>query len=324
MIRWFRVIRPILIKVNSRSKLSDLAPIFGLAPAILWPALLALWRPHWAGHVRIILLVLSAGALSTAPALLLEHSTGAALAQPTLRKSVLISFLLIGPIEEVFKLAAVWISVYRSYDFNQPALGVVYSTSAAIGFACVENVAYIWQLGPDVLVLRLVFATPAHVLFSLHWGYALGIARFQKKGEIWTVVKGVVLSVILHGAYNSIAVMSLGFALVSLIPLMIFMIWFGAKRIKETRTHQRYADRRNEALVVCPVCEAYNHETETDCARCGVRIPEPGVDAIRLCNRCKAPLGVEQVRCVKCGKNHATSTEREGLKTGALRLAPDP
>lgn len=215
--------------------------------------------------------------------------------------------MLIAPIEEFFKLMAVWVFIYRSYDFNQPALGVVYSTTAAIGFACVENVAYITQLGPDVLILRLVFATPAHILFSCQWGYALGIARFQKNGEMWIVTKGFFLSVILHGAYNSIAVMSPGFALVSLVPLMVFMVWYGVKRIRETRTHHRYAKDRPEAIVVCPVCEAHNLESDTICARCGVKIPEPGVDALRLCSRCRADLAFGEYTCSRCGKRHTRS-----------------
>jgi RsiW-degrading membrane proteinase PrsW (M82 family) len=300
-----RVIRPGVIKVNSRSKLSAIDPIFGIAPAVVWPVILAVWRPHWAGSLRTLLMVMLTGALSTGPALFLEHSTGAALSQPTLDRSVAVSFLLIAPIEEIFKLSAVWVCVYRTYAFDQPALGVVYSTTAAVGFACVENVAYITQLGSDVLILRLVFATPAHILFSCQWGYALGIARFQKQGEAWTIIKGLFLAILLHGAYNSIAVMSLGFALVALVPLMVFMVWFGAKRIIETRSHQRYTRRRDEALVVCPVCEAHVSETETHCSRCGVRIPEPGVDAARLCARCGRPLEAGSDYCSRCGKRHS-------------------
>lgn len=37
-----------------------------------------------------------------------------------------------------------------------------------------ENLAYIWQFGPEVMILRAPLSTLAHVIFSSSWGYALG------------------------------------------------------------------------------------------------------------------------------------------------------
>lgn len=125
--------------------------------------------------------------------------TGAGLIQDTLLRAGLMSFLLIGPLEELSKLAAVWLAVYRRPDFREPLDGIIYSSTAAIGFASVENIVYLGYLGPGILISRALFATPAHVMFSSMWGYSLGVARFRREGELLTVAKGLLVSALLHG-----------------------------------------------------------------------------------------------------------------------------
>ena len=63
--------------------------------------------------------------------------------QPNLAMAAGASFLVIAPIEEFAKLLAVWIAVYRTQDFREPIDGIIYSATAALGFACIENVIYL-------------------------------------------------------------------------------------------------------------------------------------------------------------------------------------
>ena len=93
-------------------------PILGLVPGLLW-----LWYFHRkAGHnsrsFANIARVFLWGCACTIPTFIVENVTGAVLpVRKTSLRSAEMSFLLIGPIEEFFKLAAVWISIYRRPRF---------------------------------------------------------------------------------------------------------------------------------------------------------------------------------------------------------------
>jgi RsiW-degrading membrane proteinase PrsW (M82 family) len=165
------------------------------------------------------------GCACTIPTFIVENFTGAGLSQESLVRSAEVSFLLIGPIEEFFKLAAVWISIYRRPDFQEPNDGIVYAATAALGFASVENTIYMGLLGPAIVVPRALFATPAHVMFASMWGYSMGLARFRREGELLTIARGFLIAASLHGFYNFLVAVYPGTAMLSLIPLMAFMGW---------------------------------------------------------------------------------------------------
>ena len=62
--------------------------------------------------------------------------------------------------------------------------GIVYATATALGFATLENVLYALPLESlSSLVVsgtfRAILSVPAHALFAVFWGFALGIAKFR-------------------------------------------------------------------------------------------------------------------------------------------------
>jgi len=212
------------------------------------------------------------------------------------------SFLLIGPVEELAKLIAVWLAIYRSPDFREPLDGIIYAATAAIGFACVENIVYLGYLGPGIIVSRALFATPAHVMFSSMWGYSLGLARFRREGEFLTVFKGLAISAVLHGMYNFLVALHPRTAMFSLLPLMIFMGWLMNRRIQDFRQNLPFPSLGKGALIYCPNCGAYVPEEAESCNRCGFRIPPMEVDAPRFCGRCRARLKPGCETCPSCGE----------------------
>ncbi len=249
------------------------------------------------------------GALCTIPALLLEHITDARVEQETLLRSGLVAFFLIAPVEEFFKLLAVWVSIYRSMDFQEPVHGLVYAVTAALGFACVENAIYIALLGPEILWLRAVFATPAHVMFVAPWGYAMGLARFTRQGELRIISIGFLASTFLHGAYDFVVAIHPGWAIYTLIPLMVFMAWILNRTIKGSRRKYPFPQIGNGVVVCCPACGAFTAEGEDRCSRCGTRMIAMETDAQRFCARCRVLLDPCDSRCPRCGQ----ATGLEGL-----------
>jgi RsiW-degrading membrane proteinase PrsW (M82 family) len=151
-------------------ELDFLYSILGLAPGLAW--LLYFYRKsrRQPNSFSNIVHVFIWGCASCIPALVVELLTGVELAQENLFRSAIASFLVIAPNEEFFKLLAVWMAIYRSPDFREPIDGIVYSSTAALAFASVENIVYMGHMGPGILVSRTVYATPAHVMFASMWG----------------------------------------------------------------------------------------------------------------------------------------------------------
>ena len=84
-------------------------------------------------------------------------------------------------VEECGKFLVVYWFVFRRPVFDEPIDGIVYAVTAALGFAALENVVYLFAAYSETLalplelsVLRAVLSVPGHALMSSMWGYSLG------------------------------------------------------------------------------------------------------------------------------------------------------
>lgn len=111
---------------------------------------------------------------------------------------------IVAVIEELAKFFVVFTVAYPNKAFNEPMDGIVYAAAAAVGFASFENVFYVLNKGPLVLLLRGPFSTLGHVLFSALWGAALGLSLNEpsRSRRFWMISGGLVLSILAHGVYN--------------------------------------------------------------------------------------------------------------------------
>jgi RsiW-degrading membrane proteinase PrsW (M82 family) len=107
-------------------------------------------------------------------------------------------------IEELAKFFVVFTVAYPNKAFNEPMDGIVYAAAAAVGFASFENVFYVLNKGPLVLLLRGPFSTLGHVLFAAMWGAALGLSLTEpsRRKRFRMIATGLVLSILAHGTYN--------------------------------------------------------------------------------------------------------------------------
>ena len=287
--------------------------IIGLMPGMAWLIYFLVKGPIGGGSFDNVARVFVYGLFCTVPANMVESVTGGQLRQETLFQSGVASFLLIAPVEELFKLAAVWLSIYRRADFKTPADGIVFAMTAGLGFASVENALYLSRLGPEIWYSRLFYATPAHMMFSAMWGYSLGVARFSPKGEISSVTKGFLLSVIFHGTYNFLVALSPEYAKYSLVPLLLLMAWVTWTRIRKLRTAYPFPAMDSGPVIVCPNCSAYTPECDSFCRRCGASVTEIDFDSIRYCGQCRFPLRRDSTRCGACGAVNENCEPQRGL-----------
>lgn len=303
----FRVIRSPCQSQSRGRGLAYAYAILGFVPSLLWLLYFHRRDRRRPRSFAVVLRVFVYGCISTIPTFVVGQITGASIIKETLLESAVASFCLIAPSEEFFKLLAVWLAVYRSSDFRESVDGIVYAATAALGFAAVENVIYIGVMGPKIIVSRALFATPAHVLFSCMWGYSLGRARFMRRGEFLAIIKGYLLATVFHGAYNFLVAVDPKKAVISLIPLMIFMIWLATHRIREFRVSFPFDPIGEGVLICCPICGAYTPEQDPQCSRCGSKVPPAETDALRFCGRCRAQLDPCRESCPGCGATTSLS-----------------
>jgi RsiW-degrading membrane proteinase PrsW (M82 family)/rRNA maturation protein Nop10 len=316
-------------KSIERCHLQTYMLILGVLPGLTW--LLFFYFRGRRRNDRIfghMLWVFLWACVLTVPAEVFERLANASVDQETLAQSVIASFLLIAPIEEFVKLLAVWVAVYRSPDFREPTDGLLYSTTAAIGFACAENIRFslhlMGMIGPDVLLLRIFFATPAHIMFASIVGYAMGLARFQRDRELLTVLKGLLGAILLHGIYDTIVAANPEIGPLALIPLMIFMGWLMHRLIRAFRRNYPFPPIGEGALICCPTCGAYTLEKNERCARCGTRVPIMEREAPRFCGRCRARLDPRRDVCPRCGASVATSWSSSRQQDDGTSSDDDP
>lgn len=136
--------------------------------------------------------------------------------------ALLFVFGFAAPMREASKVAAMWVA-FRSKHFDEPLDGLVYASSAALGFAMVENaltlrghpVGWVW-------IARTAASLPAHVFFACAWGYALGRAKVVKRpGAIFPA--SWLLATALHGLYMHLVYGRGSGALVGTLPLLLAM-----------------------------------------------------------------------------------------------------
>jgi RsiW-degrading membrane proteinase PrsW (M82 family) len=192
------------------------ALILPMVPGVIW--LWVFYRTDWyePEPKRLVLGTFGLGVLSILPAFVGERA--AALAYPFLQHieqaaqsgtgaalpMFIGCFLVIGPCEELAKFLSVRLFVYRHKEFNEPLDGIIYAAAAALGFASLENVLYVfdWKTHTvhwGTLGVRSLLALPGHVIFSTTWGFALGRQRFNPRFRVWPFVIGAAW---LHGLYD--------------------------------------------------------------------------------------------------------------------------
>ena len=113
--------------------------------------------------------------------------------------------------------------------------GIVYAVVIGMGFAILENILYVSQLGMSVAFYRMFTAVPAHAAFGVIMGYHVGLAKFHKDKykSIQLMFKGLLYAAFVHGAYDFFLFSenTLGLAILAFV-ILIVSIHMSRKLIK--------------------------------------------------------------------------------------------
>ena len=156
------------------------------------------------------------------------------------------AFLQAGIPEELSKFLIFMILIWRDKNFDEYFDGIVYATFIGLGFACVENIGYVFEYGFGTGVVRAMFSVPGHFLFGVVMGYFLSMAKFHPDKRGTYLCTGLALAMLAHGLFDWLLMVSdaLGSGIGSLIYIAFligdFYLWkIGLKYIYKQQENSR-------------------------------------------------------------------------------------
>jgi len=208
---------------------------------------------------KLLLGTFLTGCIMIIPAAIIELGATSLLGckGPGLSNALLMSFLVVGPVEEGAKF---WVLRYYAYpkkEFNEPFDGIVYGAFVALGFATLENVFYVLQHGFAVGILRMFISVPGHYAFGVIMGYYLGKAKFEAKNQARYMRRGFFSAVILHGAFDFFILQKIYPALyLFTIVVLVVALRMARREIKELQADSLLRSQNTPpVLPVVPVEE---------------------------------------------------------------------
>lgn len=176
----------------------------------------------------LIFYVFFAGALSTFVALAFQILFNKWSVWFGIETYSLLSLIFLAGIEELMKFGAVYFSVSKKKDFDEPLDPMIYMITAALGFAAVENIASVFQAGSgvEVVALRFVGATLLHSLSAGLIGYYWGKALVLKTKFKSFITKGIFLAITLHVIFNYLIIKTgpVGLVVIFLVIIGLFIL----------------------------------------------------------------------------------------------------
>lgn len=146
------------------------------------------------------------GMVATAPAIYIQNSLRPVLYLQfpdfTIWYYFLLSFIIVAASEEGCKYLMLRSYAYRNKAFSEPFDGIIYSVMISMGFATLENIGYVLNYGFKTGILRMFLSVPSHGAFAVLVGYHVGLAKFDKPRSIQHIIKGLLLAIFFHGAFD--------------------------------------------------------------------------------------------------------------------------
>ncbi|MGX6442592.1 glutamic-type intramembrane protease PrsW [Neobacillus sp. K501] len=144
------------------------------------------------------------------------------------------AFLSTSLLEEFFKWFILFYAIYQHVEFDEPFDGIVYGVAVSLGFATVENIFYLIANGIEHAMARALLPVSSHALFGVIMGFYIGKAKFTEGKKAKWVILSLFLPFFLHGIYDFILKTQENWLYI-ILPFMIFLWWFGLKKVKMAR-----------------------------------------------------------------------------------------
>ena len=171
------------------------------------------------------------------------------------------AFFEAGFAEEFAKFLIFMIFIWRDKNFDEYMDGIVYATFIGLGFACVENVMYVFgaateslQTGIGTGISRALLSVPAHFLFGVVMGYFLSLAKFKEGKRLLYLLMGLLAAALGHGLFDWLLMVSgalgtgLGSALYVVFLICDIYLWkIGIRYIRQQQENSRVQAEETQA-----------------------------------------------------------------------------
>ncbi len=129
----------------------------------------------------------------------------------TLGDGILTSFFGAAIPEEIAKFVMLWLLLRKNRHFDENMDGIVYAVCVSMGFACVENIMYVFSsenLWVQTSVSRALFSVPGHFAFGVLMGYYYSLARFSMQHRSINRILILAMPILAHGIFDSLLFVS--------------------------------------------------------------------------------------------------------------------
>ena len=179
------------------------------------------------------------------------------------------AFLEAGIPEEFSKFLIFMLLIWRDKNFDEYFDGIVYATFIGLGFACVENIQYVFSYGFQTGVVRALLSVPGHFLFGVVMGYFLSLAKFHPEKRGTYMISGLLLAMFAHGLFDWLLMVASVLPLVGGIIYLVFLwgdikLWkLGLKYInKQQENSRRQAQKAALQDVEKQIQSGLNYDSE--------------------------------------------------------------
>lgn len=176
--------------------------------------------------------------------------------------AVFSAFCCAGIPEELVKFFFLYVLIWKNKNFNEFFDGIVYAVFISLGFACIENITYVFgnetfRSSVQVGIARAILSVPAHFLFAVIMGYFFSLAKFVPKHRLRYLLMSITLAILAHGIFDAIlmifnTVSDTFFGDIITVVLFVLFIYFdirlwkiGLKYIKKHAEDSQFKNRSN-------------------------------------------------------------------------------
>ena len=212
----------------------------GVLPGIVW-LFYFLKKDKEPEPKRLILLVFIMGCLSVFLLVAVVKLTNLPSAMAMLGL-VIVSTLVFAFLEEIVKFSAAYFTIRKNKEFDEPVDAMIYSITAALGFATLENLFIVHKLvyvegellnmALSVIFFRFFGATLLHSLAGAVIGYFWGKGLAKQQAIFIAITKGIVLATILHFLFNYLVIKLNVFYACAFLILPAIIILFAFEKLK--------------------------------------------------------------------------------------------
>ena len=119
------------------------------------------------------------------------------------------AFLMAAVPEELAKFFLLWLLLRKNPFFDEHFDGIVYAVCVGLGFAALENIAYLFDGIDDwswisICVIRALFSVPGHNFYAILMGYYYSLYHFGIDRSVKTQIMILAAPILAHGLFDAI------------------------------------------------------------------------------------------------------------------------